>query len=104
MAIYVDEAIWSWRGRLWCHMWSDKDLEELNAMADKIGLLRSWIQTKNKTFIHYDITATKRIKAIRAGAQTKSIKEHAQESLKALHERAAARQQGGGHVERDTEK
>jgi hypothetical protein len=49
-----------------CHMYADT-LEELHAMADKIGLWRSWFQD-SPSLQHYDLTPSKRQMAIRAGA------------------------------------
>jgi hypothetical protein len=42
-------------------------IEELHAMASKIGLKRSWFQPK-KRFPHYDVSESKRLMAIRHGA------------------------------------
>ena len=66
MAIYVDEAIWSWRGKMWCHLLADS-LAELHEFADKLGLKREWFQEKAR-FPHYDITDNMRTKAIHIGA------------------------------------
>ena len=55
-------------GSRWCHMWADSR-EELNAMADKLGLKRAWIQWDAKPYmIHYDLVPSKRALAIKAGA------------------------------------
>jgi hypothetical protein len=43
------------------------DLDELHAMAAKLGLKRSWFQGKTR-FAHYDLVASKRLLAINAGA------------------------------------
>lgn len=48
-----------------CHMIADT-LEELHAMADRIGLKREWFQ--ERSFPHYDLIASRRERAIRAGA------------------------------------
>jgi hypothetical protein len=66
MTIYVDQFPEGW-GR-WTgggHMLGS-DLDELHRMASAIGLRRSWFQ--DKTFAHYDLTASKRRLAIAAGA------------------------------------
>jgi hypothetical protein len=42
------------------------DIDELHAMAQQIGLRRSWFQ--DRTFPHYDVMAGKRLQAIAAGA------------------------------------
>lgn len=56
----------------WCHMASDipgdAGLAELHAMAEQIGLRRAWFQNK-KRLPHYDLTVSRRAKALRAGAQ-----------------------------------
>jgi hypothetical protein len=57
------------------HMWADT-LEELFAMADKIGLQRKWLQRPpgtglpgmNASWVHFDITASKRALAVKHGA------------------------------------
>lgn len=65
MAVYVDSGRIPYGQMLMCHMMSD-DLDELHAMADKLGLKRSWFQ--NKSTPHYDICQAKRAKAIKLGA------------------------------------
>lgn len=63
MAIYVDDADIRWKGlSLWYHMTGD-DAEELHQMAQAIGLKKSYFQGD-----HYDITAGKRVMAIKKGA------------------------------------
>jgi len=53
---------------VWCHMQADTR-EELDAMADRIGLRRSWIQYPDTPWRrHYDLTKTKRALAVQAGA------------------------------------
>lgn len=55
----------------WCHMGtndlSPEGLEELHAMARKIGMKREWFQgsTDHK---HYDLVPSKRAKAVKFGA------------------------------------
>lgn len=66
MTVYVDEfgpgwGRWTGGGHLLA-----SDLDELHAMARRIGLRRSWFQ--DRTFPHYDVTAPKRRAAIAAGA------------------------------------
>lgn len=52
----------------WCHMQADSR-EELDAMADLIGLRRSWIQYPDDPVKrHYDVTRPRRAAAVRAGA------------------------------------
>lgn len=63
MAILVDEAHWSWRGRLWAHLVSDTSLEELHAFARRLGLPERAFQGD-----HYDVTDELRDCAIAEGA------------------------------------
>jgi len=70
MAVYVDGLVnygWRLRGRVVksCHMFADST-DELNEMALKIGLKKKWIQYKS--LIHYDLTESRRKKAIQFGA------------------------------------
>ena len=68
MTVYVDDAIHSWRGRIWCHLFSE-DLDELHEFARRLGLKRHWFQEPPKaSWCHYDITESKRREAIRLGA------------------------------------
>jgi len=48
-----------------CHMLADT-VDELHAMADKIGLKREWYQPKS--IPHYDVCQAKRRLAIKNGA------------------------------------
>lgn len=43
------------------------DLRALHEMARKIGLRRSWFQGDSR-FAHYDVTASKRTRAVAEGA------------------------------------
>ncbi len=66
MTIYVDPLHhYGFKGE-WCHMAGDS-LEELHAMAERIGLRREWFQDKPR-FPHYDIHWFGRQKAIELGA------------------------------------
>lgn len=68
MSVYVDAAQWPYRGMLMCHLIADS-LDELHAMADRIGVARKWFQAPPKaSFWHYDIAKSKRSKAIEFGA------------------------------------
>lgn len=68
MSVYVDEAIWSWAGRKWCHLLAD-DIDELHRFARELGLHRSSYQGPPKTGKpHYDLTAVERERALRYGA------------------------------------
>jgi hypothetical protein len=68
MAVYVDEAIWEWKGRRWCHLLAD-DIDELHRFAFNLGLHRISYQGPPKTLSpHYDLTAYERRLAIARGA------------------------------------
>lgn len=69
MAVYVDEPIWEWRGRRWCHLTADDTLE-LHEFADRLGLRRRWFQSKpgRPWHDHYDIPEEWREKALGLGA------------------------------------
>jgi hypothetical protein len=72
--IYVDEVFEAMprnaqarsHGTRWSHMITDGDLEELHAMAAKLGLRRSYFQSDS--FPHYDLVPSKRALAITFGA------------------------------------
>lgn len=55
------------RFKQWSHMISTESVDELHAMADQLGLRRSWFQ--NGSFAHYDIVPTKRAIALKLGAR-----------------------------------
>lgn len=68
MAVYVDEAIWQWQGRKWCHLLAD-DVDELHRFAAQLGLHRISYQGPPKSGNpHYDLTAFERSRAIACGA------------------------------------
>jgi hypothetical protein len=68
MAVYVDNAIWKWQGRKWCHLLAD-DIDELHRFARMLGLHRTSYQGPPKTASpHYDITSMERARAIAFGA------------------------------------
>lgn len=67
MTVYVDEAVWPFGRMLMCHMVADSR-EELDAMADAIGVARKWIQYPGTNREHYDICKSKRVKAVALGA------------------------------------
>jgi hypothetical protein len=60
MTIYVDSPCWPLGRMVMCHMMSD-NLNELHAMADKIGVARRHFQGD-----HYDICKAKRALASEA--------------------------------------
>jgi hypothetical protein len=75
MTVYVDDmrapfkpAHRPGRTYLLCHMMADA-LDELHAMADRIGVARRWLQDPHSpSDVHYDISLGKRALAVRAGA------------------------------------
>ena len=70
MTILVDQAIWPWRERLWCHMVSDANLAELHAFAGMLGVPERGFQGD-----HYDIPETIREVAISRGAKAVTSRE-----------------------------
>ena len=70
MTVYVDDM--RMRKRLgqrpakWSHLFADS-VEELHEFAERIGLKRIWFQD-SPTEPHYDVTETRRLAAIAAGA------------------------------------
>jgi hypothetical protein len=80
MAVYVDEPIWPWRGRLWCHLTADTT-DELHAFATQLGLKRSSFQSRpgRPWRDHYDITEPKRRQAVALGAIELTLQEVAQQ-------------------------
>jgi hypothetical protein len=67
MPVYIDNAFLPFQHMRMCHLLADSR-EELDAMADKIGVPRKWIQFPDTPEEHYDICASKRLLAIRSGA------------------------------------
>ena len=63
MALLVDEPIWPFRGRLWCHLVSDTSYDELHALAADLGIPRHAFQGD-----HYDLPAELRERAVALGA------------------------------------
>jgi hypothetical protein len=64
--ILVDETR-RHRSGWWCHMVSDRSLEELHAFASEIGLRRTWFQDGPRP--HYDLRPSKRRLAVANGAK-----------------------------------
>jgi hypothetical protein len=65
MAVYVDKAQNRFGRMRMSHLVADS-IEELHAMADRIGLRRAWFQPKSHP--HYDVSRQKRALALRHGA------------------------------------
>lgn len=85
MSVYVDPLIdCGWKLGPSCHMTADT-LDELHAMADKIGMKRSWFQKGGKQEIpHYDLVGSKRNLAVKNGAIELTRNEVAERIGKAL--------------------
>ena len=66
MPVYVDASIHQYGRMTMCHMLADT-VDELHAMAAKIGIQRKWYQAKAST-PHYDICKAKRALAVQHGA------------------------------------
>jgi len=68
MPVYVDDAIWGWRGLTWAHLLAD-DTDELHRFASRLGIHRTSYQGPPKTTVpHYDVTAYERRRALASGA------------------------------------
>ncbi len=63
MAVLVDDPLWWWRGRRWCHLVSDASYDELHEFADGVGIHRRAFQGD-----HYDIPEDRRAGVVDAGA------------------------------------
>lgn len=68
MSVYVDDMRAPFGRMVMCHMIADS-AEELNAMADTIGVARRWIQKPGTPREHYDVCLGARAKAVAAGAK-----------------------------------
>jgi len=71
MTVYVDDMyrypVGQFGRMKMSHMVADTRAE-LDAMADKIGVARKWIQSQGTHQEHYDVAMSARAKAIAAGA------------------------------------
>ena len=65
MPVYVDNGRNQYGRMKMAHMLADS-LDELHAMADRVGLKRKWFQ--NHGIPHYDLCQAKRLLAVQAGA------------------------------------
>lgn len=71
MTIYVDPLMghgWKLHGHTVhnCHLFSDADVDELHAFAERMGMRRERFQ--DKRIPHYDLTPTRRRLAVACGA------------------------------------
>lgn len=67
MSVYVDDMQAGYGCMVMSHMIADSR-EELDAMADKIGVRRRWLQYPGTYKEHYDICQSKRALAVAYGA------------------------------------
>lgn len=68
MTVYVDDVRHGFGRMVMCHMWADT-LDELLAMADRIGVQRKWLQQPPKaSWVHFDVSLAKKRQALAAGA------------------------------------
>lgn len=68
MTVYVDNANISYGRMKMSHMWADS-LDELLAMADRIGVARRWLQCPPAvSWTHFDVSLGAKAKALAAGA------------------------------------
>ncbi len=73
MTVYVDDMQAEFRRMVMCHMAADT-IDELQVMAQKIGLDRAWYQDA-AGHPHYDVSKSKRALAIKNGAVEVTAKE-----------------------------
>ncbi len=64
MAVLIDPPRWPAHGRLWSHLVSDSDLEELHGFADRVGIPRRAFEGD-----HYDVPAERHAQLVAAGAE-----------------------------------
>jgi len=76
MTVFVDDVRHAFGRMVMSHMWADS-IDELLAMADKIGVQRKWIQGhptlsfgkhREASWVHFDVSLGAKAKAIAAGA------------------------------------
>lgn len=67
MSVYVDESRNQFGRMKMAHLIADT-LDELHAMAEKIGLKREWFQDKAST-PHYDVSISRKKAAVALGAK-----------------------------------
>jgi hypothetical protein len=74
VSVYVDDMRAPFGRMVMCHMLADST-EELNAMADRIGVARRWIQSAGTHREHYDVCKEKRALAVQHGAIEIDVRE-----------------------------
>ncbi len=63
MTILVDDPLWHWQGRRWCHLISDESIEELHDFAGRLDIPLRGFQGD-----HYDVPEEFRPEIVTAGA------------------------------------
>jgi hypothetical protein len=63
VTILIDEALWWWRDRRWCHLVSDDSYDELHEFAERVGMPRRGFHGD-----HYDVPEEYRDSMVEAGA------------------------------------
>lgn len=89
MSVYVDDMAAPFGRMKMCHMTADSHAE-LDAMADKIGIARRWIQYPGTYKEHYDICLSKRVRALANGAISVTMKELVMRQCKIRDEKRTA--------------
>lgn len=70
MTVLIDDPIWPAHGRLWAHLVSDVDLDELHAFARRNGL-----PPRSFDLDHYDVPEEALDRLVAAGAEPVGGKE-----------------------------
>jgi Protein of unknown function (DUF4031) len=92
VTLLVDECRWWHRGRRWCHLVSDADLDELHTFAESLGVPRRGFHGD-----HYDLPEDYRAAALLLGAQPVDSRELVRRLRDAgLRLSPAARRNGSG--------
>lgn len=81
MAVYIDDAVFAWRGQRWAHLMADT-LDELHDFAQQLGIPRRAFQDK-PSGAHYDVPAPLREEALALGAIALS-RHHDRQRLRAV--------------------
>lgn len=102
MTVYVDDffaakQIRTYRTAIWSHLTVGPydDIDELHTFARQLGLSRSWFQGPPEhpwPRSHYDVTKTRRLEAIRAGAVAITWKQGGRQRIRAAEAWRAAAQ------------
>ena len=74
MAVYVDGLHYPGHGRRWCHLVADSP-EELDAMAELLGLRPEWKEHPGTPREHFDLPEPHRALAVANGAVPVSRRE-----------------------------